>query len=211
MSRSVRSTAGMGVMRGSLAPNEMCGNRGSFRMRVIVVRHHAEDSAGFIGEAFEARGDELSVHFLPDDGPLPPFGGADHIVMLGAVPSVYDPNVSWIDPELAWLRAADEAGVPVLGICYGAQELCTIFGGRVVAASQREVGWKLIETVRPDLIPAGPWLDVHGDRCQPTLEPSGLTTKEVGIQGFAIGSNFGVQVHPRGDGAMLRERRVAGG
>ena len=48
-------------------------------MRVIVVRHHAEDSAGFIGEAFEARGAELSVHFFPDDGPLPPFEGADPV------------------------------------------------------------------------------------------------------------------------------------
>src|SRR5258708_24640675 len=103
-------------------------------MRVIVVRHHAEDAAGFIAEAFEARGAELSVRLFPDDGPLPPFDGADHIVMLGAIPSVYDRSVSWIEPELAWLRTADEAGVPVLGICYGAQELCTIFRRRVVAA-----------------------------------------------------------------------------
>src|SRR5258706_14420897 len=211
MSRSVRSTAGMGVMRGSLAPNEMCGNRGSFRMRVIVVRHHAEDSAGFIGEAFEARGAELSVHFFPDDGPLPPFEGADHIVMLGAVPSVYNPNVSWIDPELAWLRAADEAGVTVLGICYGAQELCTIFGSRVVAASQREVGWQLIVTVRPDLIPAGPWLEFHGDRCEPPLEAAVLASNEVGIQAFSIGKHLGVQFHPEVDGAMLRERLDADG
>ncbi len=180
-------------------------------MRVIVVRHHAEDSAGFIGEAFEARGAELSVHFFPDDGPLPPFEGADHIVMLGAVPSVYDPNVSWIDPELAWLRAADEAGVPVLGICYGAQELCTIFGGQVVAASQKEVGWKLIETVRPDLIPAGPWLEFHGDKCEPPLEAAVLASNEVGIQAFSIGKHLGVQFHPEVDGAMLREWLDAGG
>src|SRR6266851_5269212 len=162
MSRSVRSTAGMGVMRGSLAPNEMCGNRGSFRMRVIVVRHHAEDSAGFIGEAFEARG-------------------------------------------------ADKAGVPVLGICYGAQELCTIFGGRVVAASQKEVGWKLIETVRPDLIPAGPWLEFHGDKCEPPLEAAVLASNDVGIQAFSIGKHLGVQFHPEVDGAMLREWLDAGG
>src|SRR5258707_11749921 len=211
MSRSVRSTAGMGVMRGSLAPNEMCGNRGSFRMRVIVVRHHAEDSAGFIGEAFEARGAELSVHSSPDDGPLPPFEGADHIVMLGAVPSVYDPNVSWIDPELAWLRAADEAGVPVLGICYGAQELCTIFGGRVVAASQKEVGWKQIETVRPDLIPAGPWLEFHGDKCEPPLEAARLGTNEGGVQACLLGEHLGVQFHPQVAGAMPRGGLDVGG
>ena len=180
-------------------------------MRVIVVRHHDEDTAGFIGEAFEARGAELSVHFFPDDGPLPPFDGADHIVMLGAIPSVYDQRVSWIEPELAWLRAADEAGVPVLGICYGAQELCTIFGGRVVAASQKEVGWKLVETLRPDLIPAGPWLEFHGDKCEPPPEAAILASNETGIQAFSIGKHLGVQFHPEVDGPLLRKWMNAGG
>lgn len=180
-------------------------------MRVIVIRHHTEDSAGFIGEAFEARGAELSVHFFPDDGQLPPLDDADHIIMLGAVPSVYDRSISWIEPELAWLRAADEAGVPVLGICYGAQELCTIFGGRVVAASRKEVGWKLIESIRPDLIPGGPWLEFHGDKCEPPPEATVLASNEVGIQAFSIGRHLGVQFHPEVDGAMLGEWLDAGG
>ena len=52
--------------------------------------------------------------------------------MLGAMPSVYDdgPDRGWIEEELAWLRRADEAGVPVLGICFGAQALCAALGGR---------------------------------------------------------------------------------
>ena len=180
-------------------------------MRVIVVRHHAEDSAGFIAEAFEARGAELSVHFFPDHGPLPPFDGADHIVMLGAIPSVYDRSVTWIEPELTWLRAADEAGVPVLGICYGAQELCTIFGGRVMSAAQKEVGWKMIETVRPDLIPAGPWLQFHGDRCEPPPRAAILARNEVGVQAFSVGRHLAVQFHPEVDGAQLGQWLDSGG
>lgn len=180
-------------------------------MRVTVVRHHAEDTAGFIGEAFEARGADISVHFFPDDGPLPTIDEADHVVMLGAIPSVYDPHVSWIEPELAWLRAADEAGVPVLGICYGAQELCTVFGGRVVAANRKEVGWKLVETVRPDLIPAGPWLEFHGDICEPPAQAAILASNDVGVQAFSIGRHLGVQFHPEVDGALLRKWMDAGG
>jgi GMP synthase-like glutamine amidotransferase len=180
-------------------------------MRVIVVRHHAEDSAGFIAEAFEARGAQLSVHFFPDQGLLPPFGGADHIVMLGAIPSVYDQSVTWIEPELTWLRAADEAGVPVLGICYGAQELCTIFGGRVMAAAQKEVGWKMIETLRPDLIPVGPWLQFHGDRCEPPPQATILASNEVGIQAFSVGRHLAVQFHPEVDGAQLGQWLDSGG
>lgn len=180
-------------------------------MRVIVIRHHAEDSAGFIGEAFQARGAEIGVHLFPDDGPLPPFDEAEHIIMLGATASVYDPHVTWIEPELAWLRAADEAGVPVLGICYGAQELCTIVGGRVMAASQKEIGWKMIETIRPDLIPAGPWLEFHGDTCQTPSEAAILASNDSGIQAFSIGRHLGVQFHPEVDSTLLREWLDAGG
>ena len=67
-------------------------------MRVLAVRHHDIDSAGFIADAFEARGAELAVHLFPDDGPLPAFEGVDHVVVLGAVSSVNDPD-PWIAAE----------------------------------------------------------------------------------------------------------------
>jgi GMP synthase-like glutamine amidotransferase len=173
-------------------------------MRVMIIRHHGEDSAGFIADAFKARGAELSTHLFPDDGPLPAFDGVDHIVMLGAIPSIYDPAVPWVQPELEWLRAVDEAGVPVLGICYGAQELCTIFGGTVVAADQKEVGWLTIDTLRPDLIPAGPWLLFHGDRCEPAPAATILASNATGVQAFTVGRHLGVQFHPEVDGDQLR-------
>ena len=102
-------------------------------MRVVVIRHHEIDDAGFIADAFRARGAELAVHLVPDDGPLPALGGVDHVVVLGAAWSVYDEQKvgRWIGAELDWLRAADAAGVPVLGICFGAQALAAALGGQV--------------------------------------------------------------------------------
>jgi GMP synthase-like glutamine amidotransferase len=180
-------------------------------MRVMVIRHHPEDSAGFITEAFQARGADVATHLFPDGGPLPSFEGIDHIVMLGAIPSVYDPAIAWIAPELEWLRAVDEARIPVLGICYGAQELCTIFGGKVVAADRKEVGWLTIDSVRPDLIPAGPWLLFHGDRCEPTAEADILASNETGVQAFTIGRHLAVQFHPEVDGDQMRMWLDVGG
>ena len=53
---------------------------------------------------------------FPADGPLPAPDGIDHVVLLGAICSVYDdgPARGWIADELAWLRQADLAGLPVL-------------------------------------------------------------------------------------------------
>src|SRR5579863_919906 len=138
MSRSVRSTAC--VMQSSLAPNEIAGNR-RHRMRVVVVRHHEEDSAGFIGAAFEARGAQLSTVLFPKQDPLPGLAGVAHVVLLGSTCSVYEEGEAraWIDEELAWLRGADAAGVPVLGICFGAQALTAAFGGTVEHSGRDEI------------------------------------------------------------------------
>ncbi len=182
-------------------------------MRVVVVTHHDEDAAGFIGEAFLARGAELSAHLFPEHGPLPGFDGVDHVVVLGAEWSVYDdsPDRAWIADELDWLRRADEAAVPVLGICFGAQALAAALGGRVRAAPRKEIGWSTIETFDPELIPHGPWLEFHGDQCFPPPEANVIARNEVGVQAFAIGRHLAVQFHPEADGEQLRLWLEAGG
>jgi GMP synthase-like glutamine amidotransferase len=182
-------------------------------MRVVVVRHHAEDSAGFVGAAFEAHGAELSVHLFPAGGPLPGLDGIDHVVVLGALCSVYDdgPARTWIADELDWLRRADTAGVPVLGICFGAQALAAAFGGRVDAAAGQEIGWTEIDSLDPGLIPPGPWLEFHGDRCHLPPQARLLASNDMGAQAFSLGRHLGVQFHPEVDGAQLRLWLEAGG
>jgi GMP synthase-like glutamine amidotransferase len=181
-------------------------------MRVIVVRHHSVDDAGFIADAFRARGAELTVHQFPREGPLPPLDDVDHVVVLGAVWSVFEDRISsWIGEELNWLRAADAAGIPVLGICFGAQALTAAFGGQVEWAGRSEVGWTTVETLAPDLIEAGPWLEFHHDRCLPPPEARVLAVNELCVQAFSIGPHLAVQFHPEVDGAQVTRWLADGG
>ena len=172
-------------------------------MRVVVIRHHDIDSAGFIAEAFEARGASLAVHLFPDEGPLPALDGVDHVIVMGAVSSVNDPD-PWIAEELGWLRAADAAGVPVLGICFGAQALCAALGGRVEAMEAKEVGWFTVDSADEDAVPVGPWLEFHNDRCLLPAAAAVLARNDAAVQAFRIGRHLAVQFHPEVDGPQLK-------
>jgi GMP synthase-like glutamine amidotransferase len=179
-------------------------------MRVVVIRHHEVDSAGFIGEAFSARGAALDVRLFPSGGSLPGLDGVDHVVVLGSFWSVND-DQPWIAQELDWLRAADAAGVPVLGICFGAQALCAALGGRVEKMDRAEIGWFGVDSSDPSLVPSGPWLEFHGDRCLPPPSARLLARNEAAVQAFALGAHLAVQFHPECDGAQLKRWLEDGG
>jgi GMP synthase-like glutamine amidotransferase len=185
-------------------------DRRSWRMRVAVIRHHDEDSAGFVGAAFEARGAELDVRLFPGGGSLPALDGVDHAVVLGSYSSVND-DEAWIAEELDWLRRADAAGVPVLGICFGGQALCAAFGGRVQKMDREEIGWQLVDTADAAMVPAGPWLEFHEDRCLPSPAARVLAHNEVAVQAFVIGRHLAVQFHPECDGTQLKRWLDGGG
>jgi GMP synthase-like glutamine amidotransferase len=181
-------------------------------VHVVAVRHHRIDEAGFIADAFGARGAEVRTHQFPREGPLPALDGVDHVVVLGADWSVYDTQIAdWLGAELDWLRAADAAGIPVLGICFGAQALTVALGGQVEAAPRSEIGWVTVESTDPELVEPGPWLEFHGDRCLPPPDARVLARTELCVQAFSLGQHLAVQFHPEVDGAQVGRWLANGG
>jgi GMP synthase (glutamine-hydrolysing) len=81
---------------------------------------------------------ELSVYseILPFDTPAAEIAArrATGIILSGGPRSVSDPGAPRCEP------AVFEAGVPVLGICYGMQLMTDVLGGQVTRAPQREYG-----------------------------------------------------------------------
>ena len=79
-------------------------------MRVVIVKHHEIDDAGFVAAAFRARGAELTEHLFPADGPLPPLGGVAHVIVLGAAWSVYDELA--VDVPMARAQRSGKIRIP---------------------------------------------------------------------------------------------------
>ncbi|MGE5827807.1 MAG: glutamine-hydrolyzing GMP synthase [Micromonosporaceae bacterium] len=121
------------------------------------------------------------------------------IVLSGGPSSVYEPGAPQVDPALF------EAGVPVLGICYGFQAMALGLGGAVAHTGQREFGRTPLTVVGSggellrDRAPGSVWMS-HGD-CV-TAAPAGfsVTASSAGapVAAFEDLANrrVGVQFHP---------------
>ncbi|GAA5969916.1 hypothetical protein JCM11641_008084 [Rhodosporidiobolus odoratus] len=129
------------------------------------------------------------------------------IILSGSPFSVYEKDAPRVDP------AVFDAGVPVLGICYGLQETANYFGARVEASDHREYGEAIIQVIsQPANAPAhlsklfaglpeeSPVWMSHSDRLHSL--PEGFTTIATTESApfAAIAHNekeiYGIQFHP---------------
>ena len=120
------------------------------------------------------------------------------IVFSGGPSSVYEEGAPLCDPKLF------EAGIPILGICYGMQLMAKMLGGEVHGGARREYGkteltvldqGDLFEGLNPRLIA---WMS-HGDRVDrvpPGFVESARTSSALAAMSDRSRKLFGVQFHP---------------
>ncbi|WP_179472742.1 type 1 glutamine amidotransferase [Mycolicibacterium vinylchloridicum] len=128
----------------------------------------------------------------------------DVIVPLGSRWSVYDETLPWVAGEIDTVRRAVDAGVGVLGVCFGGQLVATALGGSVQRSLAPEVGWHRVNSSDPDLVPDdGPWFQWHFDRFTPPPDAVEIARNSCATQAFIHGSAMGLQFHPELDHKLL--------
>jgi GMP synthase-like glutamine amidotransferase len=117
-------------------------------MNVHILQHVPFEGIGSMWPWLRARGANVSSTCFFEPWTLPDVSSLDLIIALGGPMSVNDEaGLPWLVAEKQFIRAAIQQGVPVLGICLGAQLIASALGARVYAGRQREIGWFDIEAV----------------------------------------------------------------
>ncbi len=173
-------------------------------MRALCVANANDADPGFVGERFRDHGYAFSECHREHPGEWPSLDGQEVVVLLGSDWSVFWPHVaSNVAAEIELIRAADDRGIPIFAICFGAQVIATAFGGSVRRHETGEVGWYDIDSDVPGMIATGPWMQWHYDVV--TVPPGAIETARspVGPQAFTIRRTMATQFHPEVNEAIV--------
>lgn len=172
----------------------------------ILILDFGSQYTQLIGRRVRELGVYCEIHPYNQDEPVLREFGASGIILSGSPESVHAAN-SPRAPQ--WLF---EAGLPVLGICYGMQTMAEQLGGKVIAGEKHEFGYARVQkaddcTLLKDIVDhedgdqrsVDVWMS-HGDRVGSL--PAGFTiaafTESCPIAAMANEAKrfYGIQFHP---------------
>jgi GMP synthase-like glutamine amidotransferase len=184
-------------------------------MRVLVIMHVESEGPGFFGDLLAGAGADVRIARLHRGDRLPGAGDVDAAFSMGGPMNVYEEVAHpFLRDEDRFLKEAADRGLPVLGICLGAQLIAKAAGAAVTKNPVREVGWGTVALTAdgerdalfrelPDLLPVLQW---HEDTF---AVPAGGTLLATGTecrnQAFRHRNSWGLQFHLEADRALLKE------
>jgi GMP synthase-like glutamine amidotransferase len=166
-------------------------------VRALLVGNRGDADAGLVG----ARLGEVGFSFEQNEREYPrewkSLAGVDLLLLLGSEWSVYwEGNEKEVAAEADLVTTAMQRGVPIFGICYGAQLIAHALGGTVTRSHTPEVGWHVVSsTAYPDLL-SGTWLQWHYDVFTLPSSLQSVAANDVGPQAMLGRRVFATQFHP---------------
>lgn len=172
-------------------------------MRAVVMQHEEHEGPGLLGPALEAAGFTLVKRFR---GVKREDLNAELVVVLGGPMGVYEADRHpFLGEELALVTERLALGLPVLGLCLGAQLLAAAAGSEVfVGRNGLEVGaapvrWTKEGLADPVLAGVHPRTTVahwHQDTFKAVPGATLLaSTDRYTQQAFRLGDSYGFQFH----------------
>lgn len=178
---------------------------------VLILQHEAAQGPGYLLDCLQ-RAAIPTLLLRPDQGDSLPrhSAGLSGLVLLGSEHSVHD-GLPWIRLERSLLHDALDRHRPVLGHCFGAQQLARCLGAEVRRQAHPDIGWREL-WITPQ---ARPWLggrerllsfNWHYDAFQiPRGAQRCLFGRHVLNKGFSLGPHLGLQSHLEITEAGLRD------
>jgi len=183
--------------------------------RVLVLQHiRCEPPAAYEDELSD-RGIALERVHVDEGQPLPDWRRYDAVIAMGGPMGAYEEQAyPWLAAEKRLIAEAARAGMPVWGVCLGAQLLAASLGARVLPGPGPEVGVLPVtlteEAAKDPVFAGGPatfrsfhW---HGDTYE--LPPSAVRLAGSALyeqQAFVFQRAYALQFHLEVDSALVAE------
>jgi GMP synthase-like glutamine amidotransferase len=109
--------------------------------RLLVLQHISCEPPGAYEDVLLERGGALERVMVDEGEPLPGLDGFDGIIAMGGPMGAYeDDRLPWLRSEKELIAQAVRGGLPVWGVCLGAQLLAASVGAAVLPGPAPEVG-----------------------------------------------------------------------
>lgn len=178
---------------------------------MITVVHNSEVSPAGRLVPFLERADVIANHVRAHRGERLPWKPDAVILLGGEMSATNEGRHPFLRDEKRWIRELAEMGIPVFGICLGAQLIADALGGRAIHADRPEAGLvdlTLTEAGAADPVIgalASPVFTVHADSFELPPDATLLAESDRFPHAFRLGSTLGIQFHPEIPGSKVAD------